>query len=61
MTFGLQVIENSSLVSVLFREAFSHHYISFLHLPVDGFSVMYLSLRLLKCFKGVNFDLMNMS
>ena len=29
ITFGLQVVENSSLVSVLFREALSHHYISF--------------------------------
>ena len=26
---GLQVVESSSLVSVLFREAFSHPYISF--------------------------------
>ena len=28
ITFGLQVIESSSLVSVLFREAFNHHYTS---------------------------------
>ena len=31
ITFGLQVVESSSLVSVLFREAFSHPYISFFH------------------------------
>ena len=37
--FGLQVVESSSLVSVVFREAFSHPYISFLHLLVNGFSV----------------------
>ena len=29
ITFGLQVVESSSLVSVLFREVFSHPYISF--------------------------------
>ena len=39
ITFGLQVVESSSLVSVLFREAFSHPYISFFHLLVYGFSV----------------------
>ena len=39
ITFGLQAVESSSLVSVLFREAFSHHYISFFHLLVNGFSV----------------------
>ena len=39
MPFGLQVVEGSSLVSVLFREAFSHPYISFFHLLVNGFSV----------------------
>ena len=36
------VIESSSLVPVLFREAFSHPYISFFHLLVNGFSVMSL-------------------
>ena len=40
MTFGLQVVESSSLVSVLFREAFNHPYISFIHLLVNGFSVI---------------------
>ena len=37
--FGLQLDESSSLVSLLFREAFSHPYISFFHLLVNGFSV----------------------
>ena len=34
-----RVIESSSLVPVLFREVFSHSYISFFHLLVNGFSV----------------------
>ena len=34
-----RVIESSSLVPVLFREVFSHPYISFFHLLVNGFSV----------------------
>ena len=38
--FGLQVVESSSLVSVLFREAFSHSYISFFHLLVNGFLLL---------------------
>ena len=37
--FYSQVVESSSLVSVLFREAISHPYISFFHLLVNGFSV----------------------
>ena len=37
ITFGLHVVEKSSLVSVLFREAFSHSYISFFHLLVNVF------------------------
>ena len=37
--FRLQVVESSSLVSVLFREALSHPYISFFHLLVNGYSV----------------------
>ena len=40
ITFGLQVVESSSLVSVLFREEFNHPYISFFHLLVNGFSVI---------------------
>ena len=39
IAFGLQLVESSSLVSVHFREAFSHPYISFFHLLVSGFSV----------------------
>ena len=37
------VIENSSLVSVLFREVFSHPYISFYHLLVNVFCVITIS------------------
>ena len=37
--FYSQIVESSSLVSVLFREVFSHPYISFFHLLVNGFSV----------------------
>ena len=40
ITFGLHVVDSSSLVSVLFREAFSHPYISFFHLLVNCFSVI---------------------
>ena len=32
ITFVLQVVESSSLVSVLFKEVFSHPYISFFHI-----------------------------
>ena len=39
ITFGLQVVESSSLVSVLFREALSLPYISVFHLLVNRFSV----------------------
>ena len=37
--FYSQIVESSSLVSVLFREAISHPYI-FFHLLVNGFSVI---------------------
>ena len=37
--FYSQIVESSSLVSVLFREVISHPYISFFHLLVNGFSV----------------------
>ena len=37
--FYSQVVESSSLVSVLFLKAISHPYISFFHLLVNGFSV----------------------
>ena len=39
ITFRLQVVESSSLVSVLFREAFKHPNISLFQLLVNGFSV----------------------
>ena len=39
ITFGLQVVKSSSLVSVLSREAFNHPYISYFHLLVNVFSV----------------------
>ena len=38
--FNSQIVESSSLVSVLFREAIGHPYISFFHLLVNGFSVI---------------------
>ena len=41
ITFRFQVVESSSLVSVLFREAFSHPYISFFHLLGNAFCVSY--------------------
>ena len=37
--FYSQIVESSSLVSVRFREAISHPYITFFHLLVNGFSV----------------------
>ena len=40
--FYSQIVESSSLVSVLFREAISHPYISFFHLLVNGFSLTYI-------------------
>ena len=38
--FYSQIVQSSSLVSVLFREAINHPYISFIHLLVNGFSVI---------------------
>ena len=40
LDIGLQVVKSSSLASVPFREAFSHSYISFFRLLVNGFSVI---------------------
>ena len=37
------VVDSSYLVSVLFREVFSHPYISFFHLLVNAFSVIIMS------------------
>ena len=39
ITFGLQAVESSFHVSVLFREVFSHPYINFFHLLVNCFSI----------------------
>ena len=38
-----RVIESSSLVPVLFREVFSHPFISFFHLLVNDFSVIVIT------------------
>ena len=38
--FYSQIVESSSLVAILFREALSHPYISFFHLLVNGFPVI---------------------
>ena len=40
MLTGILTRDSSSLVSVLFREASSHPYISFFHLLVNAFSVI---------------------
>ena len=40
--FYSQIVESSSLVSVLFREVFSHPYIFFFHLLVNDVSVIYI-------------------
>ena len=53
ITFRLQVVESSFLASVLFREAFSHPYISFFHLLVNGFSV--ITKRLLSNLHTIQF------
>ena len=39
LDIGLLVVKAHPFVSVLFREAFSHPYISFFHLLINGFSV----------------------
>ena len=45
------MVESSSLVSVLFREAFSHAYISFFHLLVNNFCVNTITICNLKNFQ----------
>ena len=47
-TWNYRVIESSSLVPVLFGEVFSHPYISFFHLLVNGFSVIYIYIQDIK-------------
>ena len=46
ITFG-------SLVPVLFREVFSHPYISFFHLLVNGFSVIIIIIIIIRFFRRV--------
>ena len=50
-----RVIESLFLVSVLFREVFSHLYISFFHLLVNGFCVIikYLKLMMFSEFDSI--------
>ena len=47
--FYSQIVESSSLVSVLFREVISHSYISFFHLLVNGFSVIIIIIIIKHC------------
>ena len=49
----MQVVGRSSLVSVLFREAFSHPYVSFFYLLVNGFSVTCNLYRLVMTGKAI--------
>ena len=51
--FYSQIFESSSLVSVLFREAISHPYISFFHLLVNGFSVIIIIIIIINLFRWV--------
>ena len=51
--FYSQIVESSSLVSVLFREAISHPYISFFHLLVNGYSVIIIIIIII--FSIINF------
>ena len=48
-----RVIESSSLVPVLFREVFSHPYISLFHLLVNSFSVIIIIIIIIKFFRRV--------
>ena len=51
--FYSQIVESSSLVSVLFREAISHPYISFFHLLVNGFSVIIIITIIKRFFRRI--------
>ena len=53
ITFGLQLVESYSLVSVLFREAFNHPYISFFHLLVNVFSVINIIIIIKHFFRRI--------
>ena len=43
ITFGLQLVKSSSIVSVRFREAFNYPFISIFHLQVNGFFFLHVS------------------
>ena len=49
-----RVIESSSLVPVLFREVFSHPYISFFHLLVNVFLLLVSVLFLANCYRVIH-------
>ena len=51
---GFPYIESSSLVPVLFREVFSHPFISFFHLLVNGFSVTCFCIFLANCYRVIH-------
>ena len=51
--FYSQIVERSFLVSVLFREAISHPYISFIHLLVNGFSFIIIIIIIINFFRWV--------
>ena len=54
LLFRLQVVESSFLlVSVLFREALSHPYISFFHLLVNAFTVTIIIIIIINFFRRV--------
>ena len=51
--FYSQIVESSSIVSILFREVISHPYISFFHLLVNGFSVIRIIINF-KIFSSIS-------
>ena len=55
MVFSLQIIESSFLVSILFREVFSHPYISFFHLLVNAYCAIAIYLECLPITHTQNF------
>ena len=59
--FYSQIVESSSLVSVLFREAISHPYISFFYLLVNGFSVILIiiNFKIFSCISSHEIPLLS--
>ena len=53
ITFRLLVVESSSLVSLIFREAFSQPYISFFHLLIKFLSVVIIINIFINFFRQV--------